>query len=50
MDVEAFYKYSCGCGFVTLDEEKAIKHIRETAHVMDIQGSAGPIGTGKHLI
>lgn len=50
MDVKFFYKYSCGCGFVTLDEEKAVEHVRETAHSMDTIGSVRPIGKGRHLI
>jgi len=40
--VKIYYRYSCGCGFTTEQEDKAIEHVKETKHIMDVKGSVTP--------
>jgi len=40
--VKIKYRYTCGCGFNTEQEEKALEHVKETGHIMDVKGSVTP--------
>lgn len=39
---KAYYRYSCGCGFTTDDEEKALQHADEKNHILSVKGSVVP--------
>ena len=40
--VKIQYRYTCGCGFSTDLEKKALEHVKETKHTMDVKGSVTP--------
>ena len=40
--VKVSYRYSCGCGFSTDNEEEGKKHVKETKHKLDIKGMIVP--------
>lgn len=39
---ETNIQYSCGCGFVTRNIEKAIDHVEQTEHTITVLGKIMP--------
>ena len=38
------YHYSCGCGYTTENEERALEHSQKEGHIMDVKGNVVPSG------